>query len=557
MTFMKNKKAEWIVFLVYLIGLIIISAFHEECFDETQAWEIARCASLKDILFKIPHYEGHPPLWHLLLVPFAKSGMPFKFSLHFLAILFSTSAMGLLIFKSPFPKPVRCLLPFTYFFFYQYGVVARPYSLMMLAIMLSAMTYTDRNQKPFRYILSLCLLCLTSAFGIMIAGCLCIVWTVEILSEMIKHKTLKFFWKDKRFYALCVILTLAMILMLTISPAEDCYYNGVDDNETLWNHFTDWKRVILWLLVSFDVWFGEYFSYAKWNVSDTALIMEMLGGIAFWSVMIPLLKKNKKFWTFFLPHTVLSCFMLWYYFSIHHIGILAMIHVMGFWMMMAQPEGMQIPDFMKKIWSSLNSVVLKKMIIGIGGIICMIPLVYTVVSVYHEVQYDYAPVRHAEFIKEHHLEDKKIMIAWKTKTDDEYADWYPTHYMPAPHAEIKANYTNIVGHGSTLSVYFDKNIFMNFNIDCPEDLYMHYQYKEDVQAVFAKWREQGLPDFILEYAPIDEVYDEDMLEEVEYVCIQEFEAGEVFKFNRKQDTHRIFIRKDLLDEYPQFHQLYP
>ncbi len=137
MNLIKNKKAECIAFTAYVIGLIVIVLFHEEWFDEAQAWEIARCASLKDILFKIPHYEGHPPLWHLLLVPFAKTGMPFKFSLHFLAILFSTSAMGLLIFKSPFPRIIRCLLPFTYFFFYQYGVVARPYSLMMLAIIQS------------------------------------------------------------------------------------------------------------------------------------------------------------------------------------------------------------------------------------------------------------------------------------------------------------------------------------------------------------------------------------------------------------------------------------
>ena len=187
----------------------------------------------------------------------------------------------------------------------------------------------------------------------------------------------------------------------------------------------------------------------------------------------------------------------------------------------------------------------------------MIPFVYTAVSIYHDIRYAYAPIHHAEFIKEHHLENKKIFISWEAKPEyDPLADWYSTHYMPAPHAEVKAHYTNIIGHGSTLSVYFDRNIFMNFNVDCPEDLYMHYQYKEDVQEVFSKWREKGLPDFIIEYCSIDEVYG-NMLDGVEYVCIEEFKAGLIFKTGYNDDIHRIFIRKDLLDEYPQFHQLYP
>ena len=241
MNLIKNKKTECIVLLIYLVGLIVISAFHESWFDEAQAWEIARCASLKEIFTVVPHYEGHPPLWHLILVPFAKSGMPFAISVHAINILFCTSAMGILIFKSPFPKPVRLLLPFTYFFFYQYGVLARPYSVMMLAVMLSAMTYTERNQKPFRHILSLCLLCLTSAYGIMTAGCFCIVWTIEILTEMKKNKTLKIFWKDRRFYALCLILLLAVWLFFTILPADNCWYRGRDDDVSVLDNFLNWR----------------------------------------------------------------------------------------------------------------------------------------------------------------------------------------------------------------------------------------------------------------------------------------------------------------------------
>lgn len=77
--FVKKYRIECIIMLVYIVGISVISYFHEPWFDEAQAWQIARSASIKDILFKIPHWEGHPQLWHLLLVPFAKLGAPYLF----------------------------------------------------------------------------------------------------------------------------------------------------------------------------------------------------------------------------------------------------------------------------------------------------------------------------------------------------------------------------------------------------------------------------------------------------------------------------------------------
>ena len=57
---LKEKRIELFVFLIYVVGYILISAFHEPWFDEAQAWQIAKCANIKDILFEIPHYEGLP-----------------------------------------------------------------------------------------------------------------------------------------------------------------------------------------------------------------------------------------------------------------------------------------------------------------------------------------------------------------------------------------------------------------------------------------------------------------------------------------------------------------
>ena len=72
----KCGKAEMIALIIYIAGLIFISCFHELWFDEAQAWDIAKTASYHKILFEVPHYEGHPQLWHLLLSVFAKTALP-------------------------------------------------------------------------------------------------------------------------------------------------------------------------------------------------------------------------------------------------------------------------------------------------------------------------------------------------------------------------------------------------------------------------------------------------------------------------------------------------
>ena len=71
---MKEEKKKYdlitgiVVTVVVSIAVIVGMSFHEPWFDEAQAWQIARSASLREILFEIPHYEGHPQLWHLILL---------------------------------------------------------------------------------------------------------------------------------------------------------------------------------------------------------------------------------------------------------------------------------------------------------------------------------------------------------------------------------------------------------------------------------------------------------------------------------------------------------
>ena len=567
----KDKITGLIVLFLYTAGIIFITSFHELWFDETQAWQIAKSASYKEIFTYIPHYEGHPPLWHLILSVFAKNGAPVEFTLKAINTVFCVIAMAILIFRSPFPKIVKYLLPFTFFFFYQYGVLSRPYSLAMIVFFLLAITYKDRNRHPWRYILVMTLLCLVSAFGIMLAGGLCIVWTFEIITELIRNKKLKFFWKDMRFYSLCFILVTAVVLICMIIPAEDCYYIGVDDGLSLLERMTNLVYYEYLAALPFESWSGVLMESYGIRDLPPLEVAEVICGLMMWTGLIAFTVKNKKFFTFFLPYIFMTVFMSFKYVSLHHLGIVAIFPIFIFWIILEEKGRIEVPGFIKKINEKLTSPLIRKFIIGAGGLICIAPVIYSVIASVNEIRYNVGLTCVAKTIKENHLEDSKIMVMWdiiyETKDeedkdeedkdedeDDKEFDSYifKVLQIPSAHEKIKEHRTYLMGAAAMIAPYFDENIIMNFNVDKPSDMYMHYQYKEDYEKVFDSWREKGLPDFIVGYCPIDEIYDEKELEGVRYLPIQLIESCTVNKIDVDKGTTYFYMREDLFDDYPQF-----
>ncbi|MBQ7782588.1 MAG: hypothetical protein IJ368_01325, partial [Oscillospiraceae bacterium] len=88
-SFTPSPTAYRLTYVIFIVLHIFTAFFHEPWYDEAQAWLIARDASYYDILFDIPHYEGHPPLWHLILSIPAKLGLPFEISLSAVMLVFS------------------------------------------------------------------------------------------------------------------------------------------------------------------------------------------------------------------------------------------------------------------------------------------------------------------------------------------------------------------------------------------------------------------------------------------------------------------------------------
>lgn len=212
-----------IVLAAYVIVVGTVMCFHEPWFDEAQAWLIARDCSWREMILERPHYEGHPPLWWMMLAAPAKLGVPYEIGLKSINLACATLMIWLLEFKTKLPEPFKVILPFSYFLCYQYGVTSRPYALMVAAMLLVAINWKTRDEKPWREVLSMMLLCLTSSYGLVIAGMFAANWVVRFVRQ--EHSLIR---NRQRFAALLALLAAAVVILIDVMPAKDVYSGNFD-----------------------------------------------------------------------------------------------------------------------------------------------------------------------------------------------------------------------------------------------------------------------------------------------------------------------------------------
>lgn len=167
----KNRNIYWIVFSVYSLAVLFGVINHEPWGDEAQAWLIARDNTIAGIFKTLPA-EGHPPLWYLILYPFAQAGVPHHI-LDFISGGVMIAAVYLLLFKTKVNPLLKLALPFSYFFFYEYAIVGRNYCFYVFFITAIIALYDKRFEKPLLFALCVVglynshVLVFTFAFGIM------------------------------------------------------------------------------------------------------------------------------------------------------------------------------------------------------------------------------------------------------------------------------------------------------------------------------------------------------------------------------------------------------
>lgn len=573
---MPPYMVEVIVFAAFMILSVVMFVFHEPWYDEIQAWMVASDASFGEMIFTLPHYEGHPPFWTLFLAIFAKAGVPMEIGLRIPNLLFAGVAAYLVIFKAPFKKWIRCMIPFTYFLFYQYTVICRPYSLMFLGFVLAALFYKNRNKKPVRYLVALFLLCMSSAYGILFAGILCLIWTVEIIKELWGKEFIKKAVRDNRTYALSVMLFLAIGLLVIIWPAENAFAQV---------RVVDFSRIRCLIytflilpadaLVSDVSLMGRLQQYDYIVQADYSTILCIVISILLYVVMITAAHVFRKKAILILPYVAFAGYAALGYFYNHHMGIVPLFILFVFWCAIDdKPEELKLPSFLLKIEKSMPGFAPK---VGyfFTGLALGVSMFWSFMAIKNDIQ---LPVWYAKglaaMIEEYDLAQYSVVNQWtyeKTQEalaeeqDDviflgEDGEYYISTEVPQLDAEDYYQYVKMCNFVDILA-YSDKkeNYIYNFNGGDANNRYVNHDMisQEESLVYLDELGEKGYPDVIIGNPEILGMMGLDTNEEM-YVPVYAFVCYRINKYNAIYAREFVYVRYDIYvtrDDWPIYDQI--
>ena len=549
-----TKKLEIFAFIIFCILTIFLTCFHEPWFDEMQAWAVSK-NTIYNILFFAPHFEGHPPIWHLILKLFSSLNINAEVGIRIPNLLFMFLSIYILLFKSPFHKIYKILLIFTYFIFYQYTILSRPYSLFCFALFLSAVLYKNRNLAPFKYIFSLILLCLSSFYGMILASGLVIVWFIEIIKNYkINREKFTNIFKDNRFFAFIIFFIVNLILTIIIFPDKNV---ELPNSQISINYILKFLYALFGLTADATVYnFYDYFTDHIFYLDLTnvfknysyALLDNLIScfrngiyiGAVINIILILYFIKIKKFLTFIIPYSMFIIFSGFIYISPHHIGLLFLFFIFVVWCAYED--------------NNVNSKDLIVKIFNITAFICIcIQISWSSSAFYYELYNNYSIGREvADFIKTNNLQNCRIMAnlyksepMWINQKTNRIVITKINGYKPE-YSLISIKKSNEKMLPVIINQYFNKNLFYNFNIFYPNINYLlHKVYTPEQENFEEAWlKEQEMPDVI-----IGKIYVKDILGEkidLKQYIFKQIENGYIFKNKYLSIDEEIYVKKDLL-----------
>lgn len=165
-------------FLAVAIGIVN----HEMWRDELTAWLIARDSLSVSELLENLEFEGHPSLWYLCLHLLSKfTNNPLVLQLFQLII--ATSVVFIFVCYSTFNNLQKALFCFGYFPLYEYGVIARSYSLGVLLIFSFCALFCRKNNAYIYLAIILALLSHTNVYGMAIGFSLAMMLALAIAQD--------------------------------------------------------------------------------------------------------------------------------------------------------------------------------------------------------------------------------------------------------------------------------------------------------------------------------------------------------------------------------------
>lgn len=218
-----KKHISSIITIVYCIIFYFIftniAKYHEAWADEAQAWLIAKNTTFFGLIDAMK-YEGSPFLWHLILKVVIACGLSYE-NLYYIPLFFTIIGIIFLFKNKKVPWVFKLILPFTYFIFFQYTVVARSYCLLFPLLMMIAYIYDEKENKLVIYAILLTLLMNVSLHGAVIAGGLWLEFIYNVFKKYNKNQKIT----KSEIVFISIMFILFIILLILIFPKTDCTYN--------------------------------------------------------------------------------------------------------------------------------------------------------------------------------------------------------------------------------------------------------------------------------------------------------------------------------------------
>jgi hypothetical protein len=389
-----------LIFVAYVILLAITVSRHEPWMDEAQPWLLVNDFSITELFTKYLRYDGHPALWYLLVMIPAKLGFSY-FSLSVLSAVFSAAGVFLFLRYSPFPLIVKALFPFTYFTFYQYGVVARSYCLVPLFLFLIAIKYEKKIEQPIFYASLLALFANVSAHTWLIACALFALYLFDVIKTWTRLDKIK---KIRHAAAVLIYALGAGFVVLTLLPPPDQTFARAN-NYSLLNFLNSSK----WML-SGSLVMDESSQYIDLQIIASLLIIALT---FFW------LSQKKLTLVYLLPLLFNLLLFAVKYRNLWHEGILFFLWVFVLWLSFAKEP-------------NENRSNLARIVLAMMTIVFSVHAYWSFCAVRFDLFQPYSgSYATAKYIKGNELDKKRTFIS----------GWKSIAILP----------------------YFDRNIFYNLN----------------------------------------------------------------------------------------------
>jgi len=319
-----SQAAWWRIADFGVLGLwIVIVAFtlphHEKWADEAQAWLLARDLDLRTLWFHELRYEGSPGLWHTILWVAQRVFHARYDSIGYIGAVCALAGVALVLFKAPFPRPLRWMLVFTYFMVYQYAVIARPYTLVPLLAFAAATLFKD-IRHPERITVVLVLLANISLHGTIIAGCLGLAYLIDGIKSWATLEE-----RLRRRYVLCVaaMAFTFLFLFVILKPTPDVEEFVLKRDPAKYHIVEPPKLARVEAILS-----GAFLDYSL----PSAVFYLLAGAWCF---------TRRRLLTFALPTALLILLYTRVHGFAHHHGTLFVAAIMGLWIAWPTAEEQQ------------------------------------------------------------------------------------------------------------------------------------------------------------------------------------------------------------------------